>query len=309
MPFRTALGLLIPVAAIWLASAWTLAQIETRPEPADTDALQREMIARLAGHETGRAVARSSPAERAATAAFLVDAFDALGLEPQRHEYRLPNKNGFIDLLMPPYRGVNVYTVIEATGPSNAYAVVGAHYDSEPGSPGAVDNASGVALVYALAARLAKLETRRLNYLLVLFDQEEDGEVGSSAFSAYLQEREYRVHSVHITDLVGWDEDGDRAVEIQAPGPYLEARYRAAATRLGIPLHVTTGASSDTWPFRKKGFRAVGVWEEVANGDSTPHLHRSSDTYETVDFAFLASTTALVFDVLANLTEEPDHEP
>ena len=40
------------------------------------------------------------------------------------------------------------------------------------------------------------------------------------------------------------------------------------------------------------------MWEEWDHGDSTPHLHKSSDTYDTVDFGYLASTTALVFEVL-----------
>lgn len=46
------------------------------------------------------------------------------------------------------------------------------------------------------------------------------------------------------------------------------------------------------------------MWEEWDHGDSTPHLHRSSDTYGTLDFGFLASTTALMFDVLINLESE-----
>ena len=199
---------------------------------------------------------------------------------------------------------MNVYAVIEATTPSDQYVIIGAHYDSEPGSPGAVDNASGVALVCGIAAELTRLEQRRLNFIPVLFDQEEDDEVGSRAFVRYLQQKPWVVHSVHIADLVGWDSDGDRAVEVQSPGSYLERQYTHAASLLGIPIHLTSGRSSDTWPFRDVGFRTVGVWEEYENGDSTPHLHRPSDTYDTVDFEYLSSTTALVLEVLKSLSED-----
>lgn len=179
--------------------------------------MQQRLVAGLAGdgtaHQAGGGVFRSTPAERAREAEYLSRELAALSLTPRRHDYRLPNINGLVDLLLAPYRGTNVYAVIESTVPSTEYVVVGAHYDTVPGCPGAIDNASGVALVYALAHKLSRLEERRLNFIVVFFDQEEDDEVGSRAFAQYLARMSYEVHSVHITDLVGWDEDGDFAVE------------------------------------------------------------------------------------------------
>ena len=43
-------------------------------------------------------------------------------------------------------------------------------FPGERGSPGAVNNASGVALVYELAFRLSALDGRPLNFLFVFFD-------------------------------------------------------------------------------------------------------------------------------------------
>lgn len=271
---------------------------ETRGS-ADTGATQQEIIARLTAEG-----ARSTPAEREATVVTLTAAIEALGLRPQRHDYRLPNKNGLLDLLLAPYRGTNVYTVVEATHASPEYVVVGAHFDSERGSPGAVDNASGVALVHELALRLARMDERHVNVLLVFFDQEEDGSIGSRAFARHLEGEGYRIHSVHVVDMVGWDADGDRTVEVQSPGPVLEPYYRRAAARLGIPLHLTQGSASDTGPFRRAGHTTVGVWEDITHGDSTPYHHDPEDTYETVDFGYLDRATALVFGVLEELAGE-----
>ncbi len=248
---------------------------------------------------------RSTPDERAAAALTLADAWETIGLVPRRQAYRMRNVNGLVDLLIGPYRGTNVYTILAASTPDSPYVVVGAHYDSEPDCPGAVDNASGVALVYSVASRLAQLEHRRVNFVLAFFDQEEDDEIGSKAFARFLRSDGWEVHSAHTADLVGWDADGDRAVEVQSPGPYLESLYREAAERLGILLHVTEGASSDNKSFLQAGYRTAAVSEEWFNDDSTPHLHRSTDRYETVDFEYLDSTTELVFEVLKTIAEDP----
>ncbi len=277
-------------------------------QPSVGHAATRPEQQRIVGLLTRGDIPRSTPDQRAAAAGTLADAWRAIGLEPRRHSYRLRNVNGLIDLLIGPYRGTNVYVIIEATVPDGPYVVVGAHYDSEPDSPGAVDNASGVALVYSVASRLSKLEHRRVNFVLVFFDQEEDDEIGSKAFARFLRSEDWEVHSAHTADLVGWDADGDRAVEAQSPGPYLESLYRQAAERLGIPLHVTEGASSDNKSFMEAGYRTVAVAEEWYHDDSTPHLHRSTDTYETLDFEYLASTTELVFEVLKTIAADPSDE-
>lgn len=59
--------------------------------------------------------------------------------------------------------------------------VLGGHYDSVPGAPGANDNASGTAVVLEMARRLSGTETARQVWF-VAFDGEEDGLHGSRAF-------------------------------------------------------------------------------------------------------------------------------
>jgi hypothetical protein len=59
---------------------------------------------------------------------------------------------------------------------------VGAHLDSVPGSPGADDNAAGVAALLELARVLAPLRFRR-SIVLVAFDMEEIGLIGARALA------------------------------------------------------------------------------------------------------------------------------
>lgn len=263
---------------------------------------QPQLVAALTGTgDAGRDGVRSSAPQRRRAAGLLADALQAAGLKPQLHEYRRPNINGLVDLLLAPYRGINVYARVAASRPDKATVIVGAHYDTEPGTTGADDNASGVALVYALAVQVSNWPQRNLNYLFVFFDQEEDDEVGSKAFADFIAAQDLAVHSVHIADMVGWDADGDRAVEVQDPGPLLQPHYRAAAESLGIPVHFTGGASSDTRAFRQAGFPTAGVWEEYYGGDFNPHYHSPGDVMDTLDFEYLASTTRLVLATLQRL--------
>jgi hypothetical protein len=265
-------------------------------------AFQQEVVASMSGHgihaSSGLGI-RSSPQERAEAATYLELLFQRFGMAPQRHEYRLPNVNGFVDLLLPPFKGVNIYALVRATREVAPFIVIGAHYDSEPGSPGAGDNASGVAVVFSLARKLNQMESRDFNYIFVFFDQEEDDEVGSKAFVRYLEKRYSDVHSVHITDLAGWDEDGNDVVEVQSPGTMLEARYRLAAGQLGIPIEITKGASSDNKSFLEAGMPTAGVF-----GDVTRDLHKPTDTFEKVDFQFMHELTDLMFEVLTSMPVE-----
>src|SRR5690349_5793338 len=81
-----------------------------------------------------------------ATADFIQDSFSRTGLPTRRDTYEV--------------RGQRCHN-IEAEIPGNRpeILVVGAHYDSVFGSPGANDNGSGTAAVLALAKRFAARES------------------------------------------------------------------------------------------------------------------------------------------------------
>ncbi|NDG75039.1 MAG: M20/M25/M40 family metallo-hydrolase [Synechococcaceae bacterium WB8_1B_136] len=82
--------------------------------------------------------------------------------------------------------GVNLILRLPGRESSLAPLLVGAHYDGPLHSPGADDNASGVAALLELARRWATDPPRRPVWL-VAFDQEEWGMVGSAALAQDLR--------------------------------------------------------------------------------------------------------------------------
>ena len=111
------------------------------------------------------------------------------------------------------------------------------------------------------------------------------------------------VVSVHTIDQMGWDQDGDRAIELERADEGLFELYAAAEPLApGVtPLVPTDTGSTDHVSFRDLGFPAVGLTEEYVSGDTTPHYHLPSDTFETVDLAYLASSTALLHAAIGGL--------
>ena len=58
--------------------------------------------------------------------------------------------------------------IAEKTGTEDGVVVIGAHYDTVPGTPGADDNASAVAVSWSLPGYRKEVQTKRISYLLPL---------------------------------------------------------------------------------------------------------------------------------------------
>ncbi len=278
-------------------------KIENLPEK--TIDAQRELVSVLTGNNRLNSDhvinSRTTPKERLLTRHYLSEVFNQLNLNTIEHYYRQPNANFLIDLLVSPFKGTNFYTVIPSTTNSKDYIILGAHYDTARNCPGANDNASAMALLYGVSKKLLNVPLRQKNVMIVFFDQEEEELIGSKAFAKYLKKNDYEVHSVHTFDQIGWDKDLDKAVEIELAPKEIEDIYKAKAKALQISIHTTKVNSTDHQSFRDLGYNALGITEEFANGDTTPFKDTPNDTFDTVDFDFLESSTKLVFEVVHHL--------
>lgn len=224
---------------------------------------------------------RATVTQRDAARAYLAEQLSALGWTPQTQQYA---------------SGANIHATIPSTVTSESQIVVGAHFDSAASSPGANDNASGVAVVLAIARYLAETPCRSTPVIVVLFDEEEVGLLGARAFAAFLDPA--RTRAVHTIDQVAWDGDGDNRFELELPAPALEAEWRAAGSALGVTLVTTTTSGTDHEAFRDRGFAAIGLTEEYVGGDTSPHRHLPGDTAATVDADYLALATKLAAHVV-----------
>ncbi len=237
-----------------------------------------------------RMLHRASAGERAATRLFLQDEFTALGYTPTTHDYAT---------------GKNVVATLDATTGTGGLIIVGAHFDSVPASPGAADNATGVAIVLATARYLRELPVRHHPVAFVLFDEEELGLKGSKAYAASLVTAGTDVTGAHIFDMLSFDGDGDRAVELWSPSPQLTALYEQHGTLANTPIQPVTFSRSDHQAFLDVGLPAVGIGEEFVANDHTPHYHLATDTYDRVSFAHLAVVTHLAMAVLDSSVATP----
>ncbi len=239
----------------------------------------------LAGHVQQLAAApRATVAQRNAARGYLTGQLTALGLTPMTLAYE---------------SGANVAAELPATVTTDAWIVFGAHFDSVSDSPGANDNATGVAVVLATARALAGVSCRDTNVAFVFFDQEEVGLIGSGVYAAAARAAGTNIIAAHTIDQAGWDMDDDLRFEIEQPTPALFAQYQAAAAAVGAQVVQTTINSTDHESFRAQGFAAAGLTEEYVSGDTTPHYHQPGDTVATVDAAYHRVAARLMIYLLA----------
>jgi Zn-dependent M28 family amino/carboxypeptidase len=270
--------------------------VKTAPIGAqDISTLQKEVIAKLTGKVAIRDTVilkdRSAPENKTFARQYLFDTFNSLDLKAMRQTYR--------------ENGENIYAVLDATKPSDEYIILGAHFDSVRGCPGANDDATGVAMVIGAASSLKQVSPRSKNIIFVLFDEEERGMLGSRAFAQKMVDEKVNVISVHTIDQMGWDSDGDRAVELEVPYEGAVELYQQALINAGFTFTLlqTKETGSDHSAFRRLNFKAVGLTEEYRNGDTTPHIHKSTDVYDTVNFDYLLSSTKLTIEAMKILVK------
>ncbi len=81
--------------------------------------------------------------------------------------------------------------------------VIGAHYDNVPGSPGADDNATGVAVLLELARDIASAPLK-YPVQLVAFDMEEYGYLGSSHHAAKYKQQQKSIRLMISLEMLGY---------------------------------------------------------------------------------------------------------
>ena len=215
------------------------------------------------------------------------------------------------------FRGQNFRNVIGTLGneSTGATIIVGAHFDSVQGTPGADDNASGVAVLLEAARVLSK---KRLSsrVLFAAFQLEEFNVVGSTHFARKLKGAGAKVDAMISLEMIGYTDSRpgsqkyppglgrlypDRGDFIGVIGNWRSNRLlRRFAQSLrqvdGLPVEtlslpgngrfVPAARLSDHAPFWDLGFSAVLITDTAFLRN--PHYHRASDTLETLDISFMA---------------------
>ena len=202
--------------------------------------------------------------------------------------------------------------------------LVAAHYDGPLNSPGADDNATGVAALLELAAHWSRQPPRRPVWL-VAFDQEEWGMLGSAALAADLKAAGQRLRLMVSLEMLGYTSPEQR-YPIAAMGALYGTRgdfiavvgntataplLPGLARRMGrhVPTRVLPVPNkgkalpdvrlSDHSPFWDVGYDALLITD--TSFLRNPHYHRPSDTIDSLDLPFLAAVTTAVAAGLGEL--------
>lgn len=196
---------------------------------------------------------------------------------------------------------------------------VGAHWDSVAGSPGADDNASGVAGVLEVAHALSTCDGVRFCF----YGGEEDGLVGSAAHLDRVATTSEAVHGAIVLEMIGYRRTGPHTQRVpaslsglvEAPtsgdfiavvadpasGGYAAAFEQAALAQApGLAVFVVTAPGavaadlyrSDHVPYWLSGRPALQITDTAEYRN--PHYHRPSDTPDTLDLDFAAQVARAV---------------
>jgi len=275
------------------------AQTEEERREAEIINIERNIVSRLTGHEPikgkKKITSRSSNSERKLVADFLISSLKETGLKPEKHSYDVKNKKG------EQFTGNNIYAEIPSTNGSDEWVVICAHYDTVENSPGAVHNATGVAIAYYVAKKIAELPTRNKNFMVVFFDHWKSNMIGVRLFTKKLQKGGYNIHSMHRSDYMGWDNDEDRAIELLASNLSLESLYRIESP---VPVYKREVATPESRFFSNFGYETVTLTAELKNADNSPFVRQSEDKFSTVNFKYLASTTEITYKVMKALATQ-----
>ncbi|MCM2358197.1 MAG: M20/M25/M40 family metallo-hydrolase [Geobacteraceae bacterium] len=214
--------------------------------------------------------------------------------------------------------------------------VVLAHYDTVAGTPGADDNASGVALLLELASVLKQLSFERtIHFIAVSLEENEreddpdSGTRGSRALAAYARENGWRIEGAVVLESVGYA--GDSVLQTVPPGISIPVsqtgnfiavigndnsrellhgferaveRYRPGLPSVSLAVPGNGSALPDTRrsdhaPFWDQGYRAILVTDTT--NFRSPHYHRPSDTLETLNLEFAANVCRAVGGLVIEL--------
>lgn len=224
---------------------------------------------------------------------------------------------------------------VERTGSSGSaeILVVGAHYDSVPGTPGANDNGSGVASLIELARLLTDQDLPR-TVRFVFFVNEEPpffmtSDMGSLRYARRCRDRGERIVAMLSLETMGCfsDEEGSQrypfpfSLLYPSRGNFIAFVGNLASRRLvrlavgsfrrhasipsegaAAPGWITGIGWSDHWSFWKQGYPAVMVTDTALF--RYEHYHTSLDTPDRVQYGQLARVVAGLEKVIVDLASE-----
>ncbi len=210
--------------------------------------------------------------------------------------------------------------------------VVGAHYDSDAATPGADDNASGVAaLLEASAAFAGKRPARTVRFVAFVNEEppwfQREG-MGSLEYARACRRRGEGIAAMVCLESLGCYDTREGSQHYPFPfssfypstGDFLcfvgrvserdlvrecvasfRRRARFPSEGAALPESVPGAGLSDHWSFWREGYPAVMVTDTAPFRN--PRYHTGADTEDTLDYDRFARATEGILGVLGDLAD------
>ena len=232
----------------------------------------------------------------------------------------------------------NLIATLPGSVASQPKLLIVAHYDTVSNSPGADDNASGVAVLLELAKVFAEARLHRTVEFIAVNLEENERETepkgrglrGSRALAQHAREQEWDLAGVVVLESVAYAgpnvvQSAPTGLPIEVPTvgdfiavignqvsmalvqAFLQAAEQYQPDLPTVPLVVPGNGElfpdtrrSDHAPFWDEGYPAI-MLTDTTNFRS-PHYHQPSDTLETLNLDFAAAVGSSVAGLILNLS-------
>lgn len=223
-----------------------------------------------------------------------------------------------------PFNGIKTHNILghkTGTEKTGGTFVLGAHYDTVEGTPGADDNASAVAALLEIARCLQPVPLKS-SLIFAGFTLEEHGFVGSRYFVQQARQSNLPIRGMISMEMVGfrtrqpgsqsypsyvdpaqYPETGDFIALVsnepsQTLARSLAEAMRKAVPRLPVELLILPGRGdpfvearlSDHAPFWDNNYQAIMVTDTAFFRN--PNYHQPTDDMDTLDIGFIRDVAA-----------------
>jgi len=241
-------------------------------------------------------------ASLSAAASYIHSSFESLGFKPRLQQFE--------------FAGVpmhNIEVIIPGSKRASKYVVIGAHYDTVPTTPGADDNASGVAALLELARRLKATRPDCTICLVAYANEENNGGtpegMGSYAHARGLKEQGIDVVGMISLEMLGYFDESEGSQKYPFPfnlfyptkGNFIGfvgntksadfvrfclRQFRLAASvpseGAAAPERFSDIARSDHWSYWQHGYPALMLTD--TSNFRNPYVHTMHDTTDSLNF-------------------------
>jgi Zn-dependent M28 family amino/carboxypeptidase len=260
------------------------------------------------------------PKQLAASEQFISQSLSEAGYQVNRQTYRVDGQEFH-----------NLEVEIKGSKKPDEIVVIGAHYDSVVGSPGANDNGTGAAAVLALARAFAGKESDRTLRFVEFVNEEPPffwtENMGSLVYAKGCSERQENIVAMLSLETMGYYSDAPGSQ--QYPLGLLDTIYPITGNFIAfignissgnlvrqvvgnfrshtqfpsegaaLPGNVPGAGWSDHWAFWQVGYPALMVTDTAPF--RYPHYHTMQDTPDKVDGDRLARVVAGIERVIHHL--------